>query len=467
MEKSVLSTSLVLGSLFIFLTSMANELTFSKEEYARRRSNLMESISDGAAIIPGANLPTGFSLYSQNNDFMYFTGVNIPGAVLIIDGKSKESTIFFTITESVAGNEGFDLELINDPTGVTGIEHAAPYEAFTPALSRLSRTHSVFYTPLLPQEVGREVATEKLGFLRSQMVMNEWDGRLTREQQFARLLRERFPHVEVKDCSKAIVDLRVIKSPAEIEVMKKAGELGVKGLIEAMKATRVGMYEYEVAGIFEYYCKKGGARDIAYNTIISSDKNHPYLHYYKHDRLLEDGDFLVIDAGPDIDYYDTDITISYPANGKFTPRQREFYTACYEIQEACKRFLKAGRTRKEVGRLATEYLISKGIDVNQRDYQALSRGLENGAITHYVGMAVHDAGGGPGDEPFKAGMVIAIDVYSGTIDKNMGVRVEDTVLITEEGCENLSPGMVRTIADIEALMEQDGVAQVLQESGIY
>ena len=467
MKKAQLPTLLVLALFLFSLKAIAGDLIFSKQEFAQRRSNLMESIPDGIAIIRGADLPTGYSLYSQNNDFMYFTGVNIPGAVLIMDGKTRESTIFFTISETVARGEGIDMELVNNTTAATGIEHVAPYEAFTPALNRFSRTHAVFYTSFLPQEVGREAATEKLGFLRSQVVMNEWDGRLTREQQFARLLKERFPNVEVKDCAKAIIDLRVIKSPAEIEVMKKAGALGVKALTEAMRATRVGMYEYEVAGIFEYYCKKGGARDIAYNTIISSDENHPYLHYYKHDRLLKDGDFLVIDAGPDVDYYDTDITISYPANGKFTPRQREFYTACYEIQEACKRFLKAGRTRTEVGKLAREYLISKGIDVNHRDYQALSRGLDNGAITHYVGMAVHDSGGGPADMPFQAGMVIAIDVYSGTIDENMGVRVEDTVLITEEGCENLSPGMARTIEDIEALMKQDGVAQALKDKGIY
>lgn len=449
------------------LNTSAQGLTFSKEEYSERRANLMKKIPDGIAIIFGATNVTGFDLYAQSNDFIYFTGVEIPNSILVIDGISKQSTIFFTTTEQAAEGEGINPEIVRDPVGVTGIERHARFEQFTSTLDRFSFNNIVFYTSFLPQEVGREVAPEKLNVLRREMVMNEWDGRLTREQQFVKLLGERYPQVTVKDCSKAIEELRIIKSPAEIDLIRKAGEIGVKAMIEAMRSTRAGMYEYEVSAIYEYMCQKEGVRDIAYNTIISSDKNHPYLHYYKHDRLLSDGDFLVMDVGPDVDYYDIDITISYPANGKFTPDQKEFYTACNEIEKACLKFLKAGRTPEQVGEMAKKYLEEeKGFDLSKKYWNTLSRYLRRGAVSHYVGLAVHDIGGSAREE-LKAGMVLAIDVLGVFADENMGVRVEDTVVITEDGYENLSAGLPREVEEIEALMKEQGVVQLMKSRKLY
>ncbi len=433
-------------------------MTFEKSEYAGRRQKFMEQIDGGIAILWGGHLPAGFSIYYQNNDFMYFTGVDIPSAILVMDARQQESTLFFTMGLQAARNEGIPPGMVTDTLTVTGLEHIRPYEEFSSYITALSRQVRVFYTPFMPQELGREEANAKLNLLRKEMVMNPWDGRLTREEQFVKLLSKRFPQVQVKDCSPHIASLRIIKSAAELAQIRKASQIRVRALLETIRSTRPGMYEYEVAAIYEYYCKKAGAKDLAYNTIISSAENHPYLHYYKHDRLLQDGDFLVIDAGPNVDYYATDMTVSYPANGIFTSRQREFYTACMEIQEACKQFLKPGMTALTIGTSARQYLKEKGFDTNQKDFKSLDRSLTNGAITHYVGMAVHDAGGGPGpDEPFRPGMVIALDVYSGVIEENTGVRVEDTIVITEEGYENLTPGLPRSIADIEALMTHSSV----------
>lgn len=464
--KPVVTISFLL--LIISLNAFPQQgLVFEKEEYAARRMAMMEKIPDGIAIINGATRATGYNLYAQGNDFIYFTGVEIPNALLIIDGIRRESTIFFTSSEREAEGEGIDPAIVSDPVEVTGIERYSTREQFSRSLDRHSTSGAIFYTSFLPEETGREVAPEKLNVLRADMVMNEWDGRLTRELQFVKLLKERYPAVKVLDCSKDIEALRIIKSPAEIEKIREAGRIGVKAMVETMRSTRAGMYEYEVAGIYEYMCKKEGVRDIAYNTIISSDKNHPYLHYYKHDRLLEEGDFLVMDVGPDVDYYDIDITISFPANGKFTPAQLEFYTACNEIEKACLKFLKAGRTPEEVGVLARDYLEKeRGFDLTKKYWESLSRFLRRGAVSHYVGLAVHDIGGTVRGK-LEAGMVLAIDVYAVFADENMGVRVEDTVVITEEGCEILSPGIPREPKEIEALMKQDGVVQVMKAKKLY
>jgi len=140
---------------------------------------------------------------------------------------------------------------------------------------------------------------------------------------------------------------RNIKSQAEIALMRKAGRIAVNAHREVIKTTRPGMHEYELAALFRYMLKKEGAQDLAYETIVCSGENHPYLHYYKHDRVLEDGDFLVIDAGPDYHYYDIDITVSFPANGKFSARMPCMKPACGYIGRDCpasrprKRFLKS------------------------------------------------------------------------------------------------------------------------------
>ncbi len=157
----------------------------------------------------------------------------------------------------------------------------------------------------------RSCSNERLRALQRTMTNEEWDGRLTRELQFVEKLKDRFPDIEVRDCSSFIWNLRVIKSPAEITLLRKAARIAVKAHNEVIRSTRPGMYEYELAALYEYLCKKEGAQDLAYYMIICSGENHPYVHYYKHDRKLEDGDFLVIDVGPDHHYYDIDIISVY------------------------------------------------------------------------------------------------------------------------------------------------------------
>ena len=439
----------IIGLLFLH-SFVYSQLQFDKSEYAERRHNLMETIPDGIAIIRGAELLGSYMEYYQNNDFMYFSGVEIPNAILIIDGKRKESTIFFTISESSARNEGISFDLVRNPRDVTGIERVRPIESFSSVLNSLSSQVSVFYTSFKPEELMRECTNEKFRARQRDMTFNEWDGRLTRELQFVKLLRERFPMVLVKDCSEKIWDLRVFKSPAEIDLMRKAGKIAVNAHIEMMKATRPGMYEYELAALYEYYCKKEGAQNLAYYAIICSGPNHPYLHYYKHDRLLQDGDFLVIDVGPDVGYYDIDITVSYPVNGKFTPRQKEVLEAANAVHEANMKVYRPGLTLEQCRKEVAEILKKQGFDLHEDYFKRMQ-----GGFGHFVGMAIHDVG--PRLTVLKPGMVIANEPLAVWAEEELGVRVEDTILITEDGCENLTAGIPRTVKDIEAMMKKDGV----------
>jgi Xaa-Pro aminopeptidase len=451
---SVLILGIMLVGPFVFAAK------FSTREYAARRAKLMEKIPDGVAIILGAKFHVEYNEYYQNNDFMYFTGVEVPDSILIIDGVRKESILFYTISEREARNIGISLDYVHKPKETTGIERILAREEFSSYLNRLADGAFVFYTSFKPEELMRECSREKLRTLQNNMVFDDWDGRLTRELQFVSRLKERFPQVEIKDCSQVVWGLRTIKSTAEIEVLRNAARIAVKAHIEMIKATRPGMYEYELAALYKYLVEKEGAQDLAYYMIICSGENHPYLHYHKHDRMLEDGDFLVIDVGPDLDYYDIDITVSYPANGKFTPRQKEVYEACNAVHEACLKVYRPGLTVEQCRQEVQEILEKQGYDLSKDYFQRM-----RGGFGHYVGMAVHDVGGGP--SVLMPGMVFANEPLCVFPDENLGVRVEDTILITEDGCENLTAGIPRTVEEIEAHMKNPGIIQILQKSKLY
>jgi len=444
-------TGIIMALILLALTgspaAAPGPLRFDKAEYAARRARFMAQIPDGIAVVWGALAAP------QNNDFNYLCGVKVPKAVLIVDGIHKDSHIFYTTTESYLLGEGMSVELARNSKEATGVEHWYRADQFTSVLNQLAAQAKVIYTPFRAEEASREVSTN-----------NEWDGRLTREQQFVKLLKERFPLAEVRDGVEKIWDLRRLKTPAEIELMRKAGRIGVQAMVEVMKAARPGQYEYELSSLFEYANTRMGCRNLAFETIISSAENHPYLHYAQHNRLLASGDFLVLDAGPELDDYDIDITISFPINGKFTPRQREIYEACKEVSQACLALYRPGVTGLQVGEKVAEMLKQKGYDITKDAFTRL-RFFKEGGLTHYVGLATHDAGGSdmPKNLPFKPGHVFASDVYAVFPGENLGVRVENTVLITETGCENLTPGIPREIAEIEALMQKNAAGQAAKK----
>ncbi len=432
-------------------------MKFDKSEYAARRTKLMDRIADGTAILFGAQTISSYYPYSQANDFLYLTGVELPNAALIMDGRSRTSTLFLTTTETAVLSEGLDPALARDPKAFTGIERVLPTESLSQMIA-MTAGRSVIYAPFSPEELYREASTEKQSaFLRS-ATLNPWDGRLTREMQFVRVLKERFPQAEVRNLSPLIWELRTIKSPAEIALLRKAAAIGVKAHIEILKAARPGMREHELSAVLNYVCEREGAQESAYGVIICSGPKHPFLHYAKHDRLLRDGDLLVVDAGPDLDAYDIDITTTFPAGASFTPRQKEIYEACLAVHEACLAVYRPGLTSTQCREEVDEILKKKGFDLS-RDYFQRMRG----GFGHYVGMATHDVGGGP--QTLKPGMVFANEPLVVLAAEEIGVRVEDTVLITETGCENLTAGIPRTVKEIEAAKKADGIPQILGKQG--
>jgi Xaa-Pro aminopeptidase len=439
---------------------------FEAKEYAARRARLMDRIGDSAAVFLGATTPAADQDFRQGHDFVYLTGVRVPNAFLVVDGLRKESVLFFTMSEKEAESEGLPPEIVRDPTGVTGIERVLPAEQFGPFLAGLCQRSKTLYTMFKPEELGPESSNEKFNILQRTMTLSPWDGRLTRELQFVLQLRDKFPQVEIRDCTAIVWDLREIKSPAEIDVLRRAGRIGVMAHRALIQSTRPGVAEKALASVFEFVCGLEGAAGQAYSPIIMSGKNHAYGHCHAYDRVLKAGDFIILDAGPDYADYHADISTSFPASGSFSARQRELYEVALAVHATCLVNYRPGVSFKQVGEKVAAMLKEKGLDAYAKDFAGVVR---YGGYNHMIGLATHDVAGrfdGP-DEVLVPGLVFACDIQLFRLGEEIGIRIEDTVAITESGCENLSLGVPRTVAEIEALMREDGILQLLRKKPLY
>ena len=437
---------------------------FDASEYAARRARLMDKIGDGVAVFLGTATPASDVAFRQGHDFAYLSGAPIPNASLIVDGLRKESILFFTMSETEAESEGVPRDFVRDPKAFTGIERILPADQFGPFLTGLCHRAKTVYTMFKPEEIGPENANEKLNVLQRTMTLNPWDGRIIRELQFVKQLRDRFPQVEIRDCSPIVWELRKIKSPAEIDVLRRAARIGVKAHRALIQSTRPGVAEKALAAVFEFVCGLEGAAGQAYAPIIMSGKNHAYGHYHAYDRVLKSGDLVILDAGPDYADYHVDISTSFPASGSFSARQKELYEIALAVHDTCLANYRPGSTFRQVGEKVAAMLKGKGLDAYAKDFAGIVR---YGGYNHMIGLATHDVTGpfaGP-DEVLAPGMVFACDIQLFRLEEEIGIRIEDTVAITESGCESLSLGVPRTVAEIEALMKEDGILQTLRRKG--
>ncbi len=257
------------------------------------------------------------------------------------------------------------------------------------------------------------------------------------------------PLHETASAVQPIAKLRMIKSPAEIELLTKASEATVAAHLAAWKMIKSGIYEYEVAAkmLGTYYAY--GCEGNAYSPIVGSGPNSVILHYSANRRRMDSGEVLLMDVGAECSDYATDVTRTVPVNGKFTARQREIYEIVLGAQKAAIAAIKPGvalRGEKSLQQIAMDYINSHGKDLHG---QPLGKYFTHG-LSHHVGLDVHD----PSEQgaTLKAGMVITVEPGIYIPEENIGVRIEDTILVTENGSKNLSGALPREVDEIEKLV---------------
>jgi Xaa-Pro aminopeptidase len=255
------------------------------------------------------------------------------------------------------------------------------------------------------------------------------------------------PTVEVKTAGPLVAELRETKSPAEITRIRAACDATVAGFVDALRASKPGKLEMQVAGLVELRCRLGGCGRQAYPSIVGAGPNSCVLHYAANTRVLADGDLVVMDIGGEYEGYACDVTRTFPANGRFTEQQARVYDAVLAAQEAAIARVKPGATLREVHVAAASVLKER----------ELAQHFPHGT-SHSVGLEVHDPW--RKDAVLRPGAVITVEPGVYIAAKGLGVRIEDTVLVTETGCEVLSKSLPKTREGIERLMADEPRASV-------
>lgn len=466
---------LCLALLFFVVPSHGNAQTshnyqsdFSREELSARRARIFDAIgTQGIAVVQGAAGVPGFSVFRQSNDFYYLSGVESAHAYLLLNGRTRRSTLYLPHRDADRERGEGKVLSVEDSlllTQLTGIEQVRGLERMSADLAGadlLRPPAMALYTPLAPMEIGNDSRDELLaGAARS--AADPWDGRPSREAHFVQLVRERFPQFEVRDLSPTLDAMRTIKSAAEIAVIRRATQLAGLGIMEAMRSTSPGVYEYQLDAAAKYVHYLNGARGDAYASIIGGGTNAFMGHYFRKTDPLRDGDLVLMDYAPDYRYYTSDVTRIWPVNGKFSPAQAALYEFIVAYRDALFRHIRPGVTSDDVLDRAAEemkqYLVGKTF-VTPAHLTAVQEGVKfRGHFQHPVGMAVHDVGRIRG-VPLKAGMVFTIDPMIWIPEERLYIRIEDVALVTADGAENLSGFVPSSIADVQRTIAENGLVQ--------
>jgi Xaa-Pro aminopeptidase len=434
---------------------------FPPDEYAARRAKVMEKIGDAVAIMQGTTERPGEQPLRQSNQFFYVTGVVEPRALLVIDGRSKKSTLFLNPRNEMREKRMFGPGLYPGDEAVkeTGIEAVLPRDDFKAMLEQFGRDNRVIYTPFRPEVLGAASSSDPATLARNTK-NDPWDGRISREEQFRAKLKEYAPNSETKDLDPILDNLRGVKDAREIAVLREATRITGLGIMEAMRDARPGMFEYELQADCEFVFKKFGSYGAAYFALIGTGQNTYYSHYHKDTAKLQEGDLVQLDYAPDYKNYTSDVTRVFPATGKFTARQREFYGIYLKLYQALMTSIEVHKTPAEIVKNAVVKMdaIMGGYAFTDDKVKAAATAFvenyrkfrPNGTLGHTVGMEVHDVRyPTPTLEP---GYVFTIEPAMQIQDEHVGIRLEDMLLITDTGYENLSAFVPVEIADIEKLM---------------
>ncbi len=425
--------------------------------YASRRAKLAAQ-ADGPIILWGFTGREEVSqayVFAQEENFYYLTGHNEEGAALIIfpgkqapaapTGVASSGTgsstdpgdtpreIFFLPAKDPAREKWNGLRMSPSDPGIesrTGFSTVQPFGEMRAAVERLAKRYPHIYT-ILPYE--------------------KEEGGYPHEKEAVDWLALAAPQAKLKDIRLQIYALRQIKLPGELAFLKQAIDLSLDAHFEAMKMMRPGLYEYQVAAKMVEVHAMGGSEAEGYAPIVGAGPNSTALHYDKLSRKIEDGDIVVLDVGAQYSGYSADITRTLPANGKYTPRQREIYNIVLGAQNAALAALKPGmdlcpRGDKSVYKISYDYINSHGKDLHGK---SLGQYYIHG-LGHHIGLDVHD----PGEacKPLAPGMVVTMEPGIYIPEENLGVRIEDDVLITETGYQFLSERLPRNPDEIEKIM---------------
>lgn len=409
-------------------------------QYKRNRQKLFNDMKPGdlAVFFAGkAPASSADSLYPFRTDknFYYMTGL-----------KREEFILLLAKTENEETETLFILEPNDD------IEKWVGRYLSVDACKDISGIDEVKFITEFERHLGGLVYSCDYDRIHMDLARHHGDREGLAAHEFAAKVQQAYPQLRIKDAHRFLREYRVIKSEKELELIRKAIELTRNGLERVMSNLKPGDYEYVPAAEFNYSIMREGADGNAFETIAASGINATVLHYIENNDVLQDGELILMDLGAQYKEYASDITRTYPINGRFTERQADFYNLVLKAHDEVINMMKPEVTVKDLQKRATEVLSAglKEIGLIEEDSDLIKYYYHG--VSHPMGLDTHDLG--KREDILREGMVMTVEPGLYIAEENIGIRIEDNVLITEGGHKVLSEDIIRTIEEIEAFMSK-------------
>ena len=423
--------------------------TISKQLYIENRKNYRKHLKAGSIAIFTSNdiLPTnadGAMGFRQNADLLYLSGIDQEDTMLVIfpdvkDGKHKEVLFIKETSELIAIWEGekFTKEQAKEISGIDHIYWASEFE-------KIIKTF-IFQAEFI--------------YLNSNEHTRRYIDTETQETRLAKWLKEKYPLHKIERSAPIMHKIRSVKNKIEVELMQQACNITEKGFRRVLDFVKPGVYEYEIEAELLHEFVRSKSRGFAYSPIIASGKNSCVLHYVENNKQCKNGDIILLDVAAEYANYASDLTRVLPINGKFTKRQKQVYNAVLNVKKQAVKMLTVGNTfekyNKAVGEIMTEELLKLGLlkssEVKKQNSSApaYKKYFMHGT-SHFIGLDVHDVGFF--HEPMQEGNVFTCEPGIYIPKENIGIRLENNILITKKGQNDLMKNIPIEPEEIEELM---------------
>ena len=406
----------------------------NNEFYKSNRNKVLSKIKDNSLLILFAGISPKKTAdenypFTPNRNFYYLTGIDEEEHILVlskINGETKEYLFIKDIDPVREKWEGKTIrkEEVFDICGIEDVKYISGFNSF------------IERTILNKEEVNIYLDLEKEN----------------KSYNFIKEIKEKYFNINILNAYRLIGELRLIKTEEEVNRIRKAISITIDGVKELMRNSKTGIKEYELEAYFDFVCKKNGAKDFAFKTIAASGKNATILHYVTNDSEIKDGDLILFDLGAQYKYYNGDISRTFPVNGKFTERQKDVYNAVLRVNEKVIKEMKPGVSFLELNKKAREWIAEEcillGLITNKED---VSKYYYH-SIGHSLGMDTHDIELENRNVIFETGMIYTVEPGIYIQEEGIGIRIEDDILITNDGHEVLTKEMIKTIDEIEEFM---------------
>jgi Xaa-Pro aminopeptidase len=409
--------------------------------FKNNRDRFLEGLKDNSlAIFFAGEAPQSSGdqthPFIPNRNFYYLSGIEEPKIILVLykyEGKTGEH-LFVEKPDPVMAKWIGESMSKEDAQAASGIEK----------LHYLDEFQGFFQSHLL---------TIPFENLYLDLERRSWDAPTTVAQKFASDVKERYPFLQLHNAYNTICNMRLIKSKEEVDMIKKAGRITSEGIKYLMKHAKPGMKENELEAYFDFVLKTNGVKHHAFHTIAAAGKNATVLHYEKNNGDVNDGYLMLLDLGAQLNLYNADISYTFPINGKFSDRQKTIYNivlkALNEVTAMIKPGLKFSELQEKTRSILAEECMAIGLIEKPEE---ISKYYFHG-VSHSLGLDTHDVGR-LRDQELAPGMVLTVEPGLYIPEESIGVRIEDDVVVTENGVEVLTDDLPRTVEEIEAFMAE-------------